>query len=167
MFRTTLAVAVIGLAAVSIAYAALPGRVVASKSATGQFAVTAVNATVKKPKGIWVNLIGKGVDNGLAVIACSRNFTVSSNSKDMNGPGVYRLPILPARADTCHVTASVGGGGRVHGPDSCVPVDARRAARASCRGGRRSRPCCGGYLATAFAAGIMGRPVLVAYPGCG
>ena len=52
MFRTALAVAVIGLAAVSIAYAALPGRVVASKSATGQFAVTAVNATVKKPKGI-------------------------------------------------------------------------------------------------------------------
>jgi hypothetical protein len=114
MPRITLAVAVIAvIGVVSAAHAALPGRVVASKSASGQFAVTATNAMVKKPKGIWVNLIGKGVDTGLGVIACSRNFTVSSNSRSMKAAGLYRLPIQPAKADSCQVTASVGGSGRV------------------------------------------------------
>jgi hypothetical protein len=116
MSRVTMALAVVVIAATpvaSIAYAALPGRVVASKSATGQFAVTAVNADVKKPKGIWVNLIGKGVNTGLAVIACERNFSVSSNSKNMKAPGLYRLPIQPVGANSCQVTASVGGSGRV------------------------------------------------------
>jgi hypothetical protein len=114
MFRIIVLVAVVTATVIaSIAYGALPGRVVASKSATGQFAVTATTATVKKPKGVWVNLIGKGVDTGLGVIACTRDFTVSSNSKNMKAPGLYRLPILPVRADTCHITASVGGSGRV------------------------------------------------------
>jgi hypothetical protein len=114
MLRITVAVAVIGATAVaSIAYAALPGRVVASKSVSGQVAVTATSATVRKPKGIWVNLIGRGVDNGLGVIACTRDFSVSSNSKSMKAPGLYRLPIQPAKADSCNVTASVGGSGKV------------------------------------------------------
>jgi hypothetical protein len=114
MVRITLPAAAFAVVlAVGVAYAALPGRVVASKSASGQFAVTATSATVKKPKKIWVNLIGKGVENGLGVIACTRDFSVSSNSKDMTAAGLYRLPIQPVGADSCHVTASVGGSGRV------------------------------------------------------
>jgi hypothetical protein len=112
--RLTLAVAAITAAASlcgEVADAAVP-RVVASKSVSGQFAVTAVNATVKRPTGLWVRLKGN-VDTGSAVFACSRNFSVSSNSKEMTRAGLYPLRIRPARADSCNVTASVGGSGRV------------------------------------------------------
>jgi hypothetical protein len=88
-------------------------RVVKSKSVSGQFAVTAVSATIKKPKrrGIAVRLIGR-VSSGNGVIACSRNFSVSSNSRTYSKAGTFTLPVM-VRADSCQVTASVGGSGKV------------------------------------------------------
>ena len=111
--RLTLSVAVIvsSVAVLAdVAEAATP-RVVASKSVSGQFAVTATNATVRHPTGLWVRL--RGCSNGLAIVGCSRDFSVSSNSKSFTRAGMYRLAIRPARAETCSVTASVGGSGRV------------------------------------------------------
>ena len=92
--------------------AAAPGRLRAGKTVSGAFAVTAVNATVKNPRGIWVRFIG-GVTTGTAVIACSRGFSISSNHYSYSRAGTYRVPIRPVRADSCDVIASIGGSGRV------------------------------------------------------
>lgn len=100
------------LALVGAAQAALPGKVLARKSASGQFAVTAINADVKRPKAIYIRLIG-GINNGSAVVACNRGSSISSNSYTRNKPGLYRLPIRPARAENCTIVLSAGGSGRI------------------------------------------------------
>src|SRR3954447_7571591 len=88
------------LAFAGTAVAALPGKVVARKTVSGQFANVAMSATVKNPKAIYVRLIG-GVENGLINVACSRNFLISSNNYTRNRAGLYRIPIKPLRADNC------------------------------------------------------------------
>jgi hypothetical protein len=92
--------------------AVVPGKLRAGKSAAGQFAVTSVTASINKPRGIWVRLTG-GVENGTAVVSCSRDFTISANSYDYKRAGTYKVPIRPRAADRCQVVASVGGSGRV------------------------------------------------------
>src|SRR5437762_2961183 len=57
----------------------LPGTVRAHKTVGGQFAVAAVNATVSHPHAIYLRLVGR-VDSGTIVVACSRDFSISSNS---------------------------------------------------------------------------------------
>ena len=104
--------ALAALALAATAQAALPGKVLARKSASGQFAVTAINADVKRPKAIYIRLIG-GITNSSAIVACSRGSTISSNSYTRNKPGLYRLPIKPARADDCSIILSGGGSGRI------------------------------------------------------
>jgi hypothetical protein len=96
----------------SVAAAALPGHRVASKTASGQFAVTAVHATVKHPHAVYLRLVG-GISSGLMVIACSRGISISSNSYKHNRAGLYRVPVRPARADSCQLVASGGGSGRI------------------------------------------------------
>ena len=89
-------------------------RVVKAGSSSGQFAVTAVNGTINrpKPKGIAVRLVGAGVSNGMAVVACSKGFSVASWSRTYRRAGLYVLPMTTG-AGTCDVTASVGGSGKV------------------------------------------------------
>jgi hypothetical protein len=97
----------------SVAAAALPGHRVASKTASGQLAVTAIHATVKHPNAVYLRLVGR-VNTGMIVIACSRGYaTISSNSYNHNRAGLYRVPIRPARADSCQLVASAGGSGRI------------------------------------------------------
>jgi hypothetical protein len=97
----------------SVAAAALPGHRIASKTASGQFAVTAVHATVKHPHAVYLRLGGR-ISSGMIVIACSRGYaTISSNSYNHNRAGLYRVPIRPARADSCQLIASGGGSGRI------------------------------------------------------
>jgi hypothetical protein len=96
-----------------VAYAALPGHRVASKTASGQFAVAAVNATIKHPNAVYLRLVGR-ISSGTIVIACSRGYTtISSNSYDRNRAGLYRVPVRPARPDSCQLIASAGGSGRI------------------------------------------------------
>lgn len=102
----------VALVLVVSASAALPGKIVAHKSVSGAFAVTAVHATVAKPKGLWVRFVGK-VTTGTAVVACSRGSSISSNPYSYQRAGVYRLPVKPAGADSCEVIASIGGSGQV------------------------------------------------------
>jgi hypothetical protein len=105
----TLAVAAVLVAS---AAAALPGKPVARKSVSGSFAVTALNATVKTPKRLWVRFTGR-VTSATVVVACSRGFSISSNPYSYRKAGLYRLPIKPPRAESCDLVASVGGSGRV------------------------------------------------------
>ena len=85
-------------------------HVVKSKSVSGQFAVTAFNATVRRPLAMKIRLQG-AINNGTAVVACSRGFTVSSYSRSYSGPGTHTLPIRPRRAGSCQVTVSFGVSG--------------------------------------------------------
>jgi hypothetical protein len=95
------------------ASAALPGHRVASKTASGEFAVAAVHATVKHPHALYLRLVGR-ISSGMIVVACSRGYTpISSNSYERNRAGLYRVPVRPARADSCQLVASTGGSGRI------------------------------------------------------
>lgn len=94
------------------AAAALPGKVVASKSVSGSYAVTAVNATVKRPKALYVRFVGN-VSSGQGVVACIRGFSISSNPYSHTKAGLYKLPIKPSGAESCDIIASVGGSGRI------------------------------------------------------
>jgi hypothetical protein len=86
-------------------------RVVKSKSVSGQFAATAISATIKHPKGIAVRFTGPGA-KGMAVWGCSKGLSVSSWSRSY-GKGLHILGHIRGK-DSCHVVASVGGGpGRI------------------------------------------------------
>jgi hypothetical protein len=106
---STLAVAVVVLApASSVALAAGGWQVVATKTASGQFAATATNATVNHPSAIAVRLTG---GSGLVVWACDSGDSVSSWSRNVSS-GWHQLPHAAGRG-SCDITASVGGTGRV------------------------------------------------------
>lgn len=92
--------------------ASLPGKVIARGSATGQFAIVSAHATVKKPRALYLRLVGK-IDSGTAIVGCSRGLSVSANSYDKKKAGLYRLPIRPPRADSCNIAGSAGGSGRI------------------------------------------------------
>src|SRR5262245_2527101 len=112
--RLAAAVCILGLVlSVTASAAAPPGKLEASKSASGAFAVAAANATIKKPHHVWVRLVGAGVSNGLAVVGCKHNLSISSNDYRYKRAGTYRLPIRPAGAAACEVIASIGGSGRI------------------------------------------------------
>ena len=112
MIRALAFTAAVALVLASFATAA-SWRVVKQKSVSGAFAVTAINATIKRPKprGMAVRLIGR-VNSGNAVVACSKGFSIASNSRSYRRAGLYVLPMMRG-ADSCDVIASVGGSGRV------------------------------------------------------
>lgn len=85
---------------------------VKSKSVSGEFAVTSFSATVRHPRAMKVRLAGS-VENGNAVVSCSRGFSISSYSRSYSGPGTYKLRVRPRRAGSCDVILSIGvSGGR-------------------------------------------------------
>jgi hypothetical protein len=90
----------------------LPGKRVAGKTVSGEFAVAAIHATVKHPHGLYLRLAGR-INSGMVVVGCSRNFSISSNSYKRNRAGLYRIPIKPSGADSCQLVASAGGSGRI------------------------------------------------------
>jgi hypothetical protein len=100
--------AVLGLAVV----VAAPGTVVAKKSASGTSAVATVSAVVKQPTGLWVRLSGS-VRGGSAVVSCDRGYTTVNGSHFYEKAGTFRLPIVPAHAETCTVFGGVAGSGSV------------------------------------------------------
>ena len=112
IFSLAIALAV-AITSVSVASGVTGWRIVKQGSTSGQFAVTAINGTVSKPKprGIAIRLKGN-VTSGMGVIACAKGFSVASWSRSYSRAGLYVLP-MTARADSCDVTASVGGSGRV------------------------------------------------------
>jgi hypothetical protein len=83
---------------------------VKSKGISGEFAVTSFSATVRHPRAMKVRLSG-AIDNGNAVVSCSRGFSISSYSRSYSGPGTYKLPIRPRRAGSCDVIVSIGVSG--------------------------------------------------------
>jgi hypothetical protein len=105
-------VAVLALSGPAVG-AVVAWKVVKSKSATGEFAVTAISATVKNPKtrGIAVRLRGR-VSNGSATVACSKDFSIASWNRDYRRAGLYVVPQMRG-AESCQIVASVAGSGTV------------------------------------------------------
>lgn len=101
------AVAALVVLAVTASAFASGWRVVKSKSASGDFAATAVSATISRPHAIAVRFKG----SGLAAWACTKGFSVSSWSREY-GAGLHKLPHVSGKS-SCNVTASVSGEGSV------------------------------------------------------
>jgi len=97
-------------AASSVSGFALSWRVVKSKSVSGQFAATAVSATIKHPRGIAVRFRGSGV-HGMAAWGCNKGISVASWSRQY-GRGLHALPHVRGK-DSCDVVASISGQGRI------------------------------------------------------
>ena len=89
-----------------------PGKVVDRASASGQFAVASAQGTVRRPKRLYVRLMGT-VESATIIVGCARGSSSSANTYTRTRPGTYGVPIRPNRADVCEVTAGVGGSGRV------------------------------------------------------
>jgi hypothetical protein len=100
--------AVLGLAVAT----AVPGTVVAKKSASGTSAVATVSAVVKQPTGLWVRLAGN-VRGGTAVVSCDRGYVTVNDSHFYERAGVFRLPIVPSHAVACSIFGGVAGSSRV------------------------------------------------------
>jgi hypothetical protein len=83
---------------------------VKSKNISGQFAVTAFNATVRHPLAMKLRFSG-AISSGNVVVACSRGFSVSSYGHSYSQAGTYKLAIRPRRAESCQVTVSIGVSG--------------------------------------------------------
>ena len=113
MVRQTGLTALLALVLAASATAAITGwQVVKSGSASGQFAIKSITATVNHPAGIEVRLSG-GASNGNAVISCTKGFSsVASWSRTWSHAGTYRMPMTRG-ANSCLVVAAVGGSGRV------------------------------------------------------
>jgi hypothetical protein len=114
---TAIAAAVLATLAVASAAAAPakgtpPGTVVDRASASGQFAVASAQGTVRRPRALYVRLVG-GVESGTIIVGCARGSSASANTYTRTRPGTFGIPIRPRRADVCEVTAGVGGSGRV------------------------------------------------------
>jgi hypothetical protein len=107
-----IATAILALLASGASAATLPGHPVGKRgSSTGQFALTAAQADIDHPKGVWVHATGRldGID---ILVSCSRGFNASSHSIARLHAGIYRVPTMP-RAHTCSVVASGSGSGRI------------------------------------------------------
>jgi hypothetical protein len=85
-------------------------RVVKSKSVSGQAAVAATSATLRRPKGAAVRLIGRNA-RGEVWWTCSKGFSVASWRRSYRA-GLHVLRYVRGK-DSCTITASVSGDGRI------------------------------------------------------
>ena len=87
-------------------------HVIGRAHSSGDFAATAANGSVKHPRAIAVLAHGHGI-SGFAAVACTKGFSVGSKSTSYKGAGMHRLRLPMTKADSCDVTASIGGSGQI------------------------------------------------------
>lgn len=113
-----LVLVVVVLISAAVATAALGAqqlRVLGRASSAGDFAVAAASGSKQRPGGMWVRAYGRDL-SVIAVIACSRGFSVGSRSQEIPSAvsgRLYRLRLPLTSADSCDVTASVSGSGSI------------------------------------------------------
>jgi hypothetical protein len=111
--RTAVPVCLVSLALASAALAATaPGTLRAAKSATGAYATATASATIRRPRAIWVRLIG-GAPTGNSVVICSIGSSNIVNRYQYGHGGIYRIIVQPAKADRCQVIANGGSTGQI------------------------------------------------------
>ena len=86
-------------------------RVVKSKSVGGQFAATGTSATLWRPRGAAVRFLGRNVQAGRVMWACSKGVSVASRQ------GSYRWGLHVLRdvrgKDSCHISAGASSEGGI------------------------------------------------------
>jgi hypothetical protein len=87
-------------------------HVIGRAHSSGDFAATATNATAKHPHALAVLVHGSGV-SGFAAVACTKGFSVGAKSTSYKGAGLHQLRLPIANAESCDVTASIGGSGHI------------------------------------------------------
>ncbi len=97
------------LAIAGAASASSGWHVVAHRSASGGFAAAATSATVNHPHRIAISLTH---GSGFVAWACSKGYTSISSWSRNYGAGFHELSHVYGK-DSCDLTASVGGSGRV------------------------------------------------------
>jgi hypothetical protein len=103
---------VVAFVGATVAYGTIRWQVVSSGSNSGAFAAIAIKAKIHHPKTLGIRLTGRRVQFGTARVACTRRSSNWSYSRRYKHAGTYKLPPT-RRADSCLVTASVGGSGTV------------------------------------------------------
>ena len=107
--------ALVPLVAVTATSAAPMFRVLKTSRSSGEFAVTALNASKDNANAVYVRGYGRDL-SGLGVVACSKGLTsIGSRSTDlssMSSGRLYRLR-LPFRGGDCQITASLSGSGSI------------------------------------------------------
>ena len=91
---------------------ASPLKVIGSGKSSGDFAVTAASGQ-KRTSAVYLRGYGHGL-SGMAVVACSKGFSVGSKSTtlaNMTSGRLYKVRI-PFAGD-CDVTASLSGSGSI------------------------------------------------------
>jgi hypothetical protein len=106
-----LALVAVLVAASTVSASTPPGRLAKASAASGQFAITSTNATVRRPSALYGRARGR-IDSATFIVSCSRGFSITSNSLDRSRAGTWRLPMM-RRPDSCDVVASAGGSGRI------------------------------------------------------
>ena len=109
---SALAVAALFATLATAAVAASGWRVVGKGSASGEYAVAAASGSAKHPHQMAVRLTGRRID-GYAVVACSKGFGVGSKTSSYKGAGLHLVKLPMGASDSCDVTASASGAGRV------------------------------------------------------
>ena len=105
MKKSMVAVLIMALVLVGVASGASGWKVVRSKSASGRFTVTSLDALVKHPKGLAVRYVGQ-LQSGTVIVRCWRGASTAVTSKEYSHAGLYRLRTKPSLADSCQVSAT-------------------------------------------------------------
>jgi len=111
--RTALAVGVVALVTAPAALGVAQGwHVIGHGSASGDFAAAAASGTASHPHQLAVRVTGKGTQ-GFAAVACSKGYGIGSKSTHWSGSGLHLLKLPMKGSESCDVTASASGSGRV------------------------------------------------------
>jgi hypothetical protein len=89
-------------------------RVIGSGRAAGSFAIASASGSKHNMRAAYLRAYGSRLST-FAVVACSRGYSVGSNTKrfsSMRSGQLYRLR-LPMGGGDCDVTASLSGRGRI------------------------------------------------------
>ena len=108
----TLAAAAALTLAGPLAAAKLPGRAIARATGSGPSAIAVAHGQVDHPLALYARLAGK-VATASILIECLVGKEATPRSYERRRPGLYRLAVIPADAEICHVTVTAYGRGRI------------------------------------------------------
>lgn len=90
----------------------LPGRPIARATGSGASALAVAHGQVDRPLALYGRLTGK-VTTASILVECLVGTEATPRTYERRRAGLYRLPVVPAGADVCHVTVTAYGRGRI------------------------------------------------------
>jgi hypothetical protein len=108
----TLAMALTALASLPVGAATPPGKVIARAKGSGSYAIAVAHGQVDQPRALYARFTGK-IGEATTLVECLTGIEATSKTYGRRSAGTQRLPVKPAGSDTCHVTATAYGSGRI------------------------------------------------------